>query len=1011
MPDGNFDRERDIFQACLDRPRSEWRGYLDDTCFGDTAIRERIERLLAAHERAEHATLNPLGPLSLDAMADRIGPYHLVRVLGEGGMGIVYEAEQQQPVRRRVALKVLKPGMDTREVVRRFMAERQALAAMDHPSVAKVFDAGETVANRPYFVMEKVDGVPLLEYCDRHQMSIRRRAELAALVCQAVQHAHQKGVIHRDLKPSNVLVTSSDDTPLPKIIDFGVAKAVGLEAAGHMTEFTRADQTLGTPAYMSPEQAGLGGQDVDTRTDVYSLGVILYELFTGRLPADPAEVGSAAFLATLARGDVQPPKPSARVASDDVGEIASRRATTPAGLRRQLQRDLDWICMKALEVDRDRRYDTPLALAEDLRRHLADEPVSAGPPSRTYRLGRLVRRNRTTVAAATIALVALVTGTAAAVTQAVRATGAEQAARADAETAQQVSDFLIQLFQVSEPGATTGGAVTARELLDQGAARIRGELADQPLIRARVQAVIGEIYRKLGLYDSAGPLLDEALAAREQLLGSSDVEVVRTLHSIGRLQSERGDRTGAEATFRGALARLAAGSQPNRVVEAGLQCELGQVLRDAARFDEAEALFRQAIETLTSELGPTHQEVGLAWAGLGPVLSGRGRIAEAEVAFRNAIAINEKALGPDHVELAATYANLASTLGRLGRDEEAEPYLKRVIEVFERAYGPDHVNVAIALGSLASLYGRQGRLDEAEATIRTTMAIRERIFGPDHPNTVIELKNLGLTQMLKADYDAARRSFERNLEIERKAFGPDHPRVAWTETRMGGLNLRLARLDAAEGAYRRGLAATEKTLGPDHPDTIVNIRGLGDVALRRGRLDEADVFFARALAASQKNPSHLDIPNTLKAISRLRLDQGRLEEARDSIDRALTREREAFRPGHPIIGESLVILADVLAAQGHASEAEPAYREAVRVAETALGPNHPDVARALHGLGTLLAGDRRQSSGTDAASRQAEALEALERALAIRVARLGAAHPDTRDTDRLRAGVTAAAGR
>ena len=923
-------------------------------------------------------------------------------------MGIVYDAEQQQPVQRRVALKVLKLGMDTREVIGRFMAERQALAAMDHPSVAKVFDAGHTVAGRPYFVMERVEGVPLLEYCDRNQLSIPRRVELVAQVCQAVQHAHLKGVIHRDLKPSNVLVTSNDGAALPKIIDFGIAKAAGLDAPWQRTELTRVDQKLGTPAYMSPEQAGRGNQDVDTRTDVYSLGVIMYELLTGQLPADPAETGPTEFLAALARGDVRPAKPSARIAAVDAAEIAQRRRTTPGGLRRQLAGDLDWICMKALETDRNRRYDTPLAIAEDLRRHLASEPVLAGPPSRIYRLRRLVRRHRTTMAATAVAVVALLTGSAAAVTQAVRATDAEQAARADAETARQVSDFLVKLFEVSEPGATNGGAVTARELLDQGAARIRSELAAQPLVRARVQAVIGEIYRKLGLYDPAATLLDEALAAREQLLGSSHAEVVQTLHSIGRLKSERGDRPGAEAIFRDALDRVAAAPLPDHVAEARLQGELGQVLRDNAKFAEAEALFRQSIDTLTREFGPAHQEVGGAWGGLGSLLIAQGLFANAEVALKNALAINEKTLGPDHPEVAITLANLAITLGRLGRDTEAEPMQQRVIAISERAYGPDHMHVAIALGNLAGIYGRQGRLDESEATTRKALAVRERIYGPDHPNTVIELKNLGLTLMLKADYEGARQAFERNLAVEEKAFGPDHPRVAWTEARLGGLNLRLEQLDAAEAAYRRALIATEKTLGEDHVDTAGNLRGLGQVALRRGRLDEADGFLARAMASSMKTPAHPDVPNTLKAVGELRLRQGRLDEARALIDQALTRQREVFRPGHPAIGETTVLLGDVLVAQDTPAEAERLYREAAAIAEKALGRDHPDVARALHGLGAVLARAAFESTASTARP-SGEAIEAVERALAIRVARLGNAHPETRDTARLRAELRKAA--
>jgi len=457
-----------------------------------------------------------------DRAPERIGPYKILEKIGEGGMGVVYAAEQEAPFRRRVALKIIKPGMDSKQVLARFEAERQALALMDHPSVAKVFEAGETPRGLPYFAMEYVQGEPITTYCDRHRLSIRQRLDLLVQVCEGVQHAHQKGIIHRDLKPSNVLVALQGDNPVPKIIDFGVAKATA-QRLTERTMFTELGVLIGTPEYMSPEQAEMTGLDVDTRTDVYALGVILYELLTGTLPFEPKDLRSLGFDEIRRRiREVDPPRPSTRISTlgERGTESARMRRTEPGKLASRLKGDLDWITSKAIEKDRTRRYGSPNDLAADIGRHLGHEPVLAGPPSALYRSRKFVRRHRFGVAAAATATLGLVGLAVLMTVQAARITR-------EAEAKQRVSEFLTELFQVSDPDKGRGNSITARELLDSGAAKIRGKLTDDPRVQADLMMTMGTVYRSLGLYPQAEPLLKQALETRRQLLGREAPDTLR----------------------------------------------------------------------------------------------------------------------------------------------------------------------------------------------------------------------------------------------------------------------------------------------------------------------------------------------------------------------------------------------------------------------------------------------------------------------------------------------------
>jgi tetratricopeptide (TPR) repeat protein len=772
--------------------------------------------------------------------AGSFGRHRLLQRLGEGGMGEVWLAEQTEPVRRQVAIKVIKAGMDSAQVVARFEAERQALAMMDHPTIATVFEGAATPQGRPYFAMEYVKGEPITAYCDRHRLGTRERLELFMQVCEGVQHAHQKGIIHRDLKPSNVLVAIQDDHPVPKIIDFGVAKAT----AQHLTErtlFTELGVLIGTPEYMSPEQAEMGGLDVDTRTDVYALGVLLYELLTGVLPFDRRDLRQAglAHIQRIIR-EKEPPRPSTRITHPGPAstEAARNRQTEPRRLAGELRGDLDWITMRALEKDRTRRYQTANALAADVRRHLSDEPVSAGPPSAAYRAGKFVRRHRFGVAAAATLVLLLAVFAGAMAVQARRIGQERDKARLATRKAEQINAFVVGMLGSADP-RVSGREVTVASVLDAASARVESELAGQPDVKAAVLATLGTTYEGLGLYAPARQTLQAALDASIAAHGREHVEVARALDGLAGVAESEGNLGEAERLDRGSLAMLERLGDTEGENAAQVKGDLARVLEGLGKGVEAEGLYREVLAIERRLEGDRGPGVAATLNNLGVLLGQRGDWAGAEPLHREALDIVRAARGPEHPDVAAGMNSLGAVLEAKGDLAGAERLYRDSLDMRRRLLGAEHPDTTRSMYALAYLLRTRGDAEGAARLCRDVLALRGRLLPDGHPMVAGTLQILGLSLLDLGRAREAEPLLRESLELRRQALPPGHWLVASSESVLGACLTAERRFTEAEALLLHAYAGLESSRGRDHERTVEARRRLVALYEAWGRPDRA----------------------------------------------------------------------------------------------------------------------------------------------------------------------------
>jgi eukaryotic-like serine/threonine-protein kinase len=794
------DRVTDIFNSALEHNPADRTEFVRQACGHDEALRAEIESLLRRYDSnfLENLSTPELPPISSEAMTGRqLGAYQIVRELGHGGMAVVFLAERaDQEFRKRVAIKMVKLGVESKEVLSRFRNERQTLAALDHPNIVKLLDGGSTEEGWPFLVMEYVEGIPIDEYCDKHLLSVTERLELFRAVCSAVQHAHQNLVIHRDLKPGNILVTKDG---VPRLLDFGIAKILNPEYF-QAPLVTKGDWRPMTPEYASPEQ--VRGETITTASDIYSLGVLLYHLLCGRRPyrrtttswlevgrqvceEDPERLSTAVFRVEQPSGEAA--NGEGAVSPETVSQA---RRTKPDELRRRLRGDLDTIVLKALRKEPQQRYSSAEQFSSDIGRHLRHEPIIAGSASTAYRLQKYVRRHRAGVAAAAGLLAILI---AFAVVQALqlRRTTRER------DRANRIADFMTSMFKVSDPGQARGNSIRAREILDKAANNIDKGLASDPDLQAQMMEVMGSVYDNLGLYAPAETLLRHGYETRQKILGPENQDTLRS----GRFLAWNLERRGRDA--------------------------------------EAEKLQRQTLESDRRVLGKENLETFRVTNDLTWTLQQEGHYAEAEKLARDALDMERRILGPEDHDTLRAMGNLGWILGREGRYAEAEKLQREALDIRRRVLGPDEPDTLSTMNNLGISLRHEKRLAEAEQLYREMLGISRRVLGPEHPLTLRAMNNLGNVLFDEKLYAEAEKLHREILEVRQRVLGPQHPETLSTVA-------NLANALAAEGKYveadkltREALDARRRILGLDHPDTAESEYNLATIDVQTGKRDEA----------------------------------------------------------------------------------------------------------------------------------------------------------------------------
>ncbi len=865
-----------------------------------------------------------------------VGPYELIEEVSRGGQGIVYRA-RQPGTKREIAVKRLLAGsFATPAMLRRFEREVELAASLNHPNIVTVFGI-EIVDGQPLLAMEWIDGVPISEWATGGESGRRSPKQIASMmhdVCDAVRHAHQHGVIHRDLKPSNILV---DQDGVPRVLDFGLARPINTEAEGGHT-VTLTEQFVGTPAYASPEHLRSGTSAVDVRSDVYSLGLVLYNALTGTLPYDVT-------------GDLP----------DVFHRIEHAEPIRPSSVAPHLDREIESIVLKALVKEKERRYQSVDLLVEDLRCYVHGEPVSAHAPSTFYHMRKIVKRHRWPVAFI-VALFALVTGSA--IWMSVlygRARLAERQAATEAETAKQASAFLADLFTVSDPFADPGSlqrlgeTVTAREMLDKGAERITTELAEQPAVQAKLMGTIGNVYRNLGLHDRAAPLLEEALELRRRVYGTEHVEVADSLKALGILRREQGDHGEAVRLLSDALAMYRQVLGDEHITTADCMLTLGQALQFAGDFQAAAPLVLESSAMHRRLLGDNDRKVAVALKITAFVLLEQGDPEAAEPLCRDALAICRRVLGDEHPETARMMSDLALILNQKGDVAAAEELCSEALARYRRLLGNEHPETAKTLHNLAGLLHSKRDLQGAEARHREALAIKRKVLGDEHPSIARSLLHLGAVLQDKGEFDQAESLYREALAMRRNLLGEEHRDVAAAMRNLGLVLARKGEHEAAESLIHDAIEMQRRVLGDEHHVVAQTQRMLAMMLAQRGDHASAEPLFQGAMAIYRKalGDESRDTLQVMSDYGEFLMRQQRMEEAEPLFAEVLETRRRVLGDDHPATLTSLANMGWVYWTRGNLRDAEPYYRRTMEGRLRVLGETHPHTLLVMEQYKTL----------------------------------------------------------